>query len=54
MNNLQRELVPMSTAAWASIQADAKRTFTLHLAGRRVVDVAGPGDDVLSVVGTGT
>src|SRR5215472_16529818 len=53
MNNLHRELAPMSAAAWASIEAEAKRTFTLHLAGRRVVDVAEPGDQVLSAVGTG-
>ena len=53
MNNLHRELAPISAAAWASIEAEAKRTFTLHLAGRRVVDVAEPGDAVLSAVGTG-
>jgi uncharacterized linocin/CFP29 family protein len=53
MNNLHRELAPVSAAAWASIEAEAKRTFTLHLAGRRVVDVAEPGDEVLAAVGTG-
>jgi uncharacterized linocin/CFP29 family protein len=53
MNNLHRELAPISAAAWASIEAEAKRTFTLHLAGRRVIDVTEPGDDVLSAVGTG-
>jgi uncharacterized linocin/CFP29 family protein len=53
MNNLHRELAPISAAAWASIEEEAKRTFTLHLAGRRVIDVTEPGDEVLSAVGTG-
>ncbi len=53
MNNLHRELAPISAPAWASIEAEARRTFTLHLAGRRVVDVTEPGDGVLSAVGTG-
>jgi uncharacterized linocin/CFP29 family protein len=53
MNNLHRELAPISAAAWASIETEAKRTFTLHLAGRRVVDVTEPGEGVLSAVGTG-
>jgi uncharacterized linocin/CFP29 family protein len=53
MNNLHRELAPISAAAWASIEEEARRTFTLHLAGRRVIDVTEPGDDVLSAVGTG-
>ncbi len=53
MNNLHRELAPISAAAWASIEEEARRTFTLHLAGRRVVDVSEPGEGVLSAVGTG-
>jgi uncharacterized linocin/CFP29 family protein len=53
MNNLHRELAPISSAAWASIEEEAKRTFTLHLAGRRVIDVTEPGDEVLAAVGTG-
>ncbi|MDR2984186.1 MAG: bacteriocin family protein [Nocardiopsaceae bacterium] len=53
MNNLHRELAPISAAAWASIEDEARRTFTLHMAGRRVVEVQGPGDDVLAAVGTG-
>lgn len=53
MNNLYRELAPISAAAWASIEEEARRTFTLHLAGRRVAEVSGPGDKVLSAVGTG-
>jgi uncharacterized linocin/CFP29 family protein len=53
MNNLHRELAPVSAAAWASIEQEARRTFTLHLAGRRVIDVTEPGSEVLSAVGTG-
>ena len=53
MNNLHRELAPISGAAWASIEDEAKRTFTLHLAGRRVADVHGPDGTILSAVGTG-
>ena len=39
MNNLHRELAPISESAWASIEEEARRTFTINLAGRRVVDV---------------
>ena len=53
MNNLHRELAPISEAAWASIEEEARRTFTLHLAGRRVVDVQGPGGTTLAAVDTG-
>ncbi len=53
MNNLHRELAPISDAAWASIEEEARRTFTAHLGGRRVVDVTGPGGTTLAAVGTG-
>jgi uncharacterized linocin/CFP29 family protein len=53
MNNLHRELAPVSDAAWAEIAEEAARTFKRHLAGRRVVDVQGPGGEGLSAVGTG-
>jgi uncharacterized linocin/CFP29 family protein len=53
MNNLHRELAPVSAAAWASIEEEAKRTFTRHVAGRRVVDVSGPDGVTLAGVGTG-
>ena len=42
MNNLHRELAPISDAAWADIEDEARRTFTRHVAARRVVDVIGP------------
>src|ERR1700691_4664928 len=53
MNNLHRQLAPISDAAWAQIEEEASRTLKLHLAGRRVVDVQGPGGTGLSAVGTG-
>ncbi|MFI6446643.1 family 1 encapsulin nanocompartment shell protein [Kitasatospora sp. NPDC050543] len=53
MSNLHRELAPVSEAAWAEIEEEARRTFTLHVAGRRVVDLHGPDGPDLSAVGTG-
>src|SRR5690349_22223324 len=53
MDNLHRELAPVSAAAWAQIEEEATRTFKRHLAGRRVVDVGGPEGYGLSAVGTG-
>ncbi|GAA5198725.1 family 1 encapsulin nanocompartment shell protein [Rugosimonospora acidiphila] len=53
MNNLHRELAPVSAAAWADIEDEARRTFSRHLAGRRVVDVQGPAGSELSAIGTG-
>lgn len=53
MNNLHRELAPISDAAWAEIEEEAARTLKRHLAARRVVDFNGPGGAGLSSVGTG-
>ncbi|HTC32115.1 MAG TPA: family 1 encapsulin nanocompartment shell protein [Bryobacteraceae bacterium] len=53
MNNLHRELAPISDAAWAQIEEETARTFKRYLAGRRVVDVQGPAGTALSAVGTG-
>jgi uncharacterized linocin/CFP29 family protein len=53
MNNLHRELAPISDAAWAQIEEETSRTLKRHLAGRRVVDVHGPEGVALSAVGTG-
>src|SRR5580700_875560 len=53
MNNLHRELAPISAAAWADIEEEATRTFKRYLAGRRVVDVQGPAGTALSAIGTG-
>jgi uncharacterized linocin/CFP29 family protein len=53
MNNLHRELAPISDSAWAQIEEEAARTLKRYLAGRRVVDVKDPGGAMLSAVGTG-
>lgn len=53
MNNLHRELAPISDAAWAQIEEEVARTFKRHVAGRRAVDVCGPAGTELSAVGTG-
>jgi uncharacterized linocin/CFP29 family protein len=53
MNNLHRELAPISDMAWAQIEEEASRTLKRYLAGRRVVDLQGPAGTALSAVGTG-
>ncbi|ASL45783.1 Linocin-M18 [Burkholderia sp. AD24] len=53
MNNLHRELAPISRAAWSQLEEEVARTFKRSVAGRRVVDVKGPGGTELSGVGTG-
>jgi uncharacterized linocin/CFP29 family protein len=53
MNNLQRELAPISNLAWAQIEEEASRTLKRHLAARRVVDVQGPMGLEFAAVGTG-
>ena len=53
MNNLHRELAPISTMAWDQIEEEASRTLKRHLAARRVVDVHGPKGVEFSAVGTG-
>lgn len=52
-SNLHRELAPITPAAWAEIEEEARRTFRRNLAGRRVVDVSGPDGPELAAVGTG-
>ena len=53
MNNLHRELAPVSDAAWAQIEEETTRTLKRYLAGRRVVDVPTPGGVGLPAVATG-
>ena len=53
MNNLHRELAPISDKAWAQIEGEASRTLKRHLAARRVVDVQGPKGFDFSAVSTG-
>ncbi|WEB39006.1 bacteriocin family protein [Streptomyces yunnanensis] len=52
-NNLHRELAPVTPAAWAQIEEEARRTFRRLVAGRRVVDVPDPAGPGLAAVGTG-
>lgn len=53
MNNLYRELAPVTESAWAEIELEASRTFKRHIAGRRVVDVSEPGGPTVAGVSTG-
>jgi len=53
MNNLHRELAPISDEAWAQIEEEASRTLKRYLAARRVVDLQGPAGAMLAAVGTG-
>lgn len=50
MNDLRRELAPISAEAWTAIEAEAKNTLKPGLAGRKLVDFTGPlGWDASSV-----
>lgn len=53
MDNLHRELAPISNAAWVQIEEEAKRTLKRYLGARHVVDLHGPKGFDLSAVGTG-
>lgn len=53
MNNLHRDLAPISIAAWEQIEEETKRTIKGYLAGRRVVDVPAPGGLAFGGVATG-
>jgi uncharacterized linocin/CFP29 family protein len=53
MNNLHRELAPISDTAWTQIEMETSRTLKRYFGGRRVVDLLGPGGTALSAIGTG-
>lgn len=53
MNNLHRDLAPISAAAWGQIEEEAARTLKRYLAARRVVDVSEPKGYGLAAIGTG-
>lgn len=42
MDDLKRQLAPVSESAWTEIEDNAKRTLKVALAARRVVDFEGP------------
>ncbi|MGC2771056.1 MAG: family 1 encapsulin nanocompartment shell protein, partial [Candidatus Sulfotelmatobacter sp.] len=48
MNNLHRELAPISDSAWSQIEEETSRTLKRYLAGRHVVDLKGPAGTGLS------
>jgi uncharacterized linocin/CFP29 family protein len=53
MNDLLRELAPISDAAWGEIEAEARRTLKLTLAARKLVDFSGPHGWAFSAVDLG-
>ncbi|MFL6054972.1 MAG: family 1 encapsulin nanocompartment shell protein [Actinoallomurus sp.] len=53
MNNLHRELAPMSAAAWTDLESEARRTFERNIAGRRLIDVPEAAGIELAAVPTG-
>jgi uncharacterized linocin/CFP29 family protein len=53
MNNLHRELAPISSSAWAQIEEEASRTLKRYMAARRVVDLDGPKGFEFAAAATG-
>ena len=53
MNNLRRELAPISDAAWSLIDEEATRVLKLKLAARKLVDFIGPKGPDFGAVNTG-
>jgi uncharacterized linocin/CFP29 family protein len=53
MNNLHRELAPISDAAWDQIEEETTRTLKRYLAARRVVDMPAAAGVGLAAVDTG-
>ena len=42
MEDLRRDLAPISSTAWEAIDAEAKRVLKVNLAARKLVDFEGP------------
>lgn len=53
MNDLLRELAPVSSEAWTEIENEARRTLKTMLAARKLVDFSGPHGWGFSAVGLG-
>jgi uncharacterized linocin/CFP29 family protein len=53
VNHLFRELAPITAAGWAAIEEEASDTLRTYLAGRKLVDFAGPHGWELSSVDLG-
>ena len=54
MNLLKREIAPITPEAWAEIDEEARRVLKVQLAGRKIVDVAGPFGWKMAAVNEGT
>jgi uncharacterized linocin/CFP29 family protein len=53
MDDLRRELAPLSTAAWKAIDDEARQELNVVLGGRRIVDFKGPQGWDAAAVATG-
>jgi uncharacterized linocin/CFP29 family protein len=53
MDDLRRELAPLSTQAWEQIEEEARRTLKRTLAARKLVDFVGPLGWSVSAIGLG-
>lgn len=53
MDDLRRELAPLSSEAWTEIEEEAKKTLTRTLAARKLVDFVGPLGWTACAVGLG-
>jgi uncharacterized linocin/CFP29 family protein len=53
MSNFNRDLAPLSPAAWQEIDDEARNSLKVLLAGRKLVDFSGPAGWNLSAVTTG-
>lgn len=53
MDLLKRSLAPILPEAWTLIDDEAKRVLRVHLAGRKLLDVAGPLGWMFAAVNTG-
>lgn len=53
MDDLRRELAPLSNTAWEQIEEEAKRTLKRTLAARKLVDFVGPLGWSVSAIGLG-
>ncbi len=53
MNHLNREIAPITAAAWSEIDSEATQTLKVLLAGRKLVDVTGPHGWITSSIDLG-
>jgi uncharacterized linocin/CFP29 family protein len=53
MNDLLRDLAPISEAAWTEVEKEARRTLTRLLAARKLVDFVGPQGWTVSAISNG-